>query len=170
MFFDLSKLSKQKFMLVKVIFELIYIILLVVGPTIVVCSKYKIFEKVSESATVTVKLTGVGIVLIIILGIYLYSKVSRSISKLPEIKLTHQRIKFTAQMIFGLIPIGLVLVGLVLAKDNINLAFDTATTCVVYILIAKIFDGLCLKYVDAESAIREEAARLNAIDARRDKV
>lgn len=170
MFFDLSNLSKKKFALVKIIFEAIYILFLVVGPSIIVCNKYQIFKKVSESATTTTKLTGVGIVLVIILGIYFYSKISRVVNNLPEVKLSHQRIKFTIQMIIGLIPIGLILIGLILSKDNVALAFDTATLCTVFILIAKIFDGMCLKYVDAESKLREEAARANAIDARRDKV
>ena len=168
MFFNLANLSKKQFNLVRFIFEIIHILLLVVGPSIVVCTKYKIFEKTTENPTI--KLTGVGIILIIILGLYFYTKIMQTINKFPETKLSQQRIKFTAQMILSIIPVVLILIGLALAKDNVNLAFDTAIQCLIFILIDKLFDGLCLKYVYAELSIREEAARLNAIDSRRNKV
>lgn len=168
MFFDLSTLSKKQFGLVRILFEAIHILLLVIGPSIVVCTKYKIFEKTVENSTI--KLTGIGIVLIIILGLYFYTKIMQTINKFPEIKLSQQRIKFTIQMIFGILPIVLILIGLALAKDNVNLAFDTATMCLGFILISKLFDGLCLKYVYAEAALREDAAKLNEVESRRDKV
>jgi hypothetical protein len=165
---NLENVSKKKFLLITIISEIIYLTLLVVGPTIVVCTKYKIFQKVQESETI--KLTGVGLVLIVILGIYLYSKIVRFFRKLPETKLYQQRIKFTAQMIFGLIPYGLVYIAVMFAQDNINLAIETLLTCLIFMMASVVFDGLCLKYVDAEAKIREEAARQNAIDSRKDKV
>lgn len=168
MFFDLSNLSKKQFNSIRIIFEIIHILLLVVGPSIVVCTKYKIFEK--TVANPTIKLTGVGIILVVILGLYFYTKIMQTINKFPEIKLSQQRIKFTIQMLFGMLPIGLILIGLVLAKDNVNLAFDTAIMCLGFILIAKLFDGLCLKYVHAELTLREDAAKFNEIQSRRNKV
>jgi hypothetical protein len=168
MFFDLSNLSKKQFNSIRIIFELIHILLLVVGPSIVVCTKYKIFEK--TVANPTIKLTGVGIILVVILGLYFYTKIMQTINKFPEIKLSQQRIKFTIQMLFGMLPVGLILIGLILAKDNVNLAFDTAIMCLGFILIAKLFDGLCLKYVHAELTLREEAAKFNEIQSRRNKV
>ena len=118
----------------------------------------------------TIKLTCVGLILIIVLGIYAYSKIIRFFRKLPETKLYQQRIKFTAQMLFGLIPYVLIYAATLFAQDNINLAIDTLLSCLIYMILAVIFDGLILKYVDAESKIREEAARMNAIESRKDKV
>lgn len=168
MFFDLSKLSKSQFNVVRFISELINIMLLIVGPSIVVCTKYKIFEKTAVSTTL--KITGVGIILVIILGLYFYTKIVQMINKFPETRLSQQRIKFTVQMVFGLVPVGMILLGLVLAKDNVNLAFDTATICMSFILASKLFDGICLKYVHAELNLREEAAKVNEVESRRNKV
>lgn len=165
---NLENFSKKKFILFSIISEIVYFSLLVIGPTIVVCVNYDLFEKTSELQTI--KLTGVGLILIIVLGIYAYSKIIRFFRKLPETKLYQQRIKFTAQMLFGLIPYVLIYAATLFAQDNINLAIDTLLSCLIYMILAVIFDGLILKYVDAESKIREEAARMNAIESRKDKV
>lgn len=154
MFFsNIETYSKKKMLVLTVLCNIIYVGLLVVGPSIVVGCRYAIFV----NASARYKLTGVGIILFVILGLYMYIKIKKTIRKLPEIKLSQQRVKFSLEMIFDLLPLMLIVVAAVLARDNVTKAFDTVLMCLGFFIAAILFDGLFLKYIDAENAIREKA-------------
>jgi len=154
MFFsNIDSYSKKKMLILTIICNIIYVGLLVVGPSIVVGCRYAIFE----AASTRYKLTGVGIILFVILGMYGYVKIKKVIRKLPEVKLSQQRVKFTLEMIFDVLPLVLIIVAAVFARDNVTKAFDTMLMCLGFFLGAILFDGLFLKYIDAENALREKA-------------
>ena len=154
MFFsNIDSYSKKKMLILTIICNIIYVGLLVVGPSIVVGCRYAIFE----AASTRYKLTGVGIILFVILGMYGYVKIKKVIRKLPEVKLSQQRVKFTLEMIFDVLPLVLIIVAAVFTRDNVTKAFDTMLMCLGFFLGAIVFDGLFLKYIDAENALREKA-------------
>ncbi|MGM9969782.1 MAG: hypothetical protein ACI35S_05235 [Anaeroplasma sp.] len=166
MFFkNIESYSKKCMLVLTIICNIIYVGLLVVGPSIIIGCRYAIFENVSARY----KLTGLGIILFIVLGLYAYIKIKKTIRKLPEIKLSQQRVKFTLEMVFDSIPLILIIVAAVLARDNVTKAFDTMLMCLGFFLAAILFDGLFLKYIDAENAIREKAL-LNKEIAKRESL
>ena len=167
MFFkNISEWSKKKLRIWNLICVFLYLIMVLVIPIIIVCTRYRIFKETSA----TYKLTGFGIIFFIILGIYGYIKVRKMINKLPQITLQQQRVKFTLSMFFNLIPSLLLILAFWFTKDNVNLAYKTMLDCVIAIACATLFDGLFCKYLAAELEIRNKALELNEIDKRRGKV
>ena len=70
---NISTFTKREINGLAIVLNLLYFALMVVIPTIIVCSQYNLFYK-AETMT---KLTGVGIIVVVILGIYLLTKRSR---------------------------------------------------------------------------------------------
>ncbi len=154
MFFkNIETYSKKKMMALTIICNLIYVALLVVGPSIVIGCRYAIFGTVSAKY----KLTGIGTILFVIVALYAYIYLKKLIRKLPEIKLSQQRVKYTLEMVLNLAPIVLLTVGGILVRDDASRAFDTLLMCVGFFIESILFDGLFLKYIDAENALREKA-------------
>lgn len=159
---DLKSWNKKKFKTVKIVCELIYFLFMVVIPTIIVCCKYDIFTSVNT----TKKVTGVGVVMFIVLGIYMYMKIRQALKKLPDIEYKERILKFNVEMIFNVLPFIIFIVGIILVRDDLNLAFNTMMWCLISLSCAVIFDGLTLKYLDAETTLRNDAKRQKAIQER----
>ena len=69
MFFkNIDTWSKKKLRTVDIVANLIYIVLLLVIPIIIICNEYDIFT----NTTATYKLTGIGIIVFVLLGLYAY--------------------------------------------------------------------------------------------------
>ncbi len=154
MFFNnIAEYSKKKMLVLTIICNLIYVALLVVGPSIVIGCRYAIFGNVSAKY----KLTGVGTILFIVVGMYMYIYLKKLIRKLPEIKLSQQRVKYTIEMVLSIIPLVILMIGGVLARDDTTKAFDTLLMCLGFFIGAIVFDGLFLKYIDAENSLRQKA-------------
>lgn len=165
MFFkNIAEYSKKKMLLLSIVCNLIYVGLLVVGPSIIIGCRYAIFGAVSNKY----RLTGLGIILFIVVALYVYIYLKKLVRKLPEIKLNQQKIKYSIEMIINIIPLTLLIVGGILARDNANKAFDTLLMCLGFFISAIVFDGLFLKYVDAENELRQKAL-LNKEVAKREK-
>ncbi len=167
MFFkNIANYSKSTMRILTLIAHIVYVGLLVVGPTIIIASRYKLFEK----ASVGLKITGVGFIFFVILGLYGYIKIKQTVDKLPQIKLSQQRVKFTLQTIISLMPLGLIVVASVLVRDDINRAFNTMLMCVGFFIGSILWDGLILKYVIAENELRSEALKNKEVRKREDLV
>ncbi|MCM1556279.1 MAG: hypothetical protein NC087_01960 [Anaeroplasma bactoclasticum] len=165
MFFkNIAQYSPKKLLVLNIIFHLLYFALLLIGPIVTIGIKYSIFEKVSEH----VRLTGIGLILFITIGFYGYLKIKNAVKKLPEITLSQQKLKFNLEMVFNCIPILLLFLALSMTKSNIDLAYQTFSYCIIYILCAIFIDGFFLKYLAAEYEIRIKAEELLEIDSRKE--
>lgn len=167
MFFkNIADYSKSKMRMLTIICLLIYTCLLLVGPTVVICCRYDLF--VATSARY--KLSGVGLIFFVGLLGFVYTRIKRSLESLPQTTLNQQRFKFTVQMIWGLLPIVLIWIAFIFAKDDVERAYNTMLICMGFVIGAHVFDGLVLRYIDAENSLRAKALEMNEIDRRRPNV
>lgn len=167
MFFkNIDTWSKKKLRTVDIVANLIYIVLLLVIPIIIICNEYDIFT----NTTATYKLTGVGIIVFVLLGLYAYKLLKENVDKMPQVTLNQQRFKFTLKGIFALMPLLIITVGFALVKDDLVLAYNTFNKCMWLMIAANVFDMLFLKYIEAEKDIRADALKINEVEKRRNLV
>lgn len=165
MFFsNIAQYSSKKLLILNIIFTLLYYSLILVAPIVTVGIKYAIFENVPAH----VKLTGIGLVLFVILGIFGYKKLKQTISKFPQRKISQQRLKFTMETIFSFIPWTIILIAIAFCMDNMNKAFSTLKICTFFIIAANMIDGLFLKYIKCEYELRNSAQDILEVDARKE--
>lgn len=164
MFFKgIEKYSNKKLKLLTILCNALYLITFLIIPIIIVCSNYSLFKKYGATS---IKLTGIGLIFFIILGLFGYIKLKKIIGKFPQETLSQQRFKFTLEMIFNLLPLGLLLIVLLTTRDNIELAFNTFLKCSYSIVVSIFIDGLTIKYLDAENDLRKEAKHLKSVKSR----
>lgn len=164
MFFsNISKWSKQKLRGLNILFSLLHFVALVLVPVIITGVNYKLFTKEEGGF----KLTAIGIIVVVILGLYAYIKIKKVIDDLPQIKLGQQRFKFTAQTLLSLIPILIILFALNVAKTNYLIAINVIRWCCVSFICASLIDGLFLKYIAQEISIRTKTLELVEIEKRK---
>lgn len=164
MFFkEIDKWSQKKLKRVNGLFTLLHFIALVVIPIIIVGFNYQLFSKEEGGF----KLTAIGIIVVIILGLYAYFKLRKVINDLPQIKKSQQCFKFTSQMILSLLPICIILAGLQLAKSNFLLAIEVIQWCSISFVGAVLIDGLFLKYIHQEVSIRAKTLEVVEIEKRK---
>lgn len=167
MFFkNISEWSKKKLRIWNLICGFLYLIMVLIIPIIIVCTRYRIFKETSA----TYKLTGFGIIFFIILGVYSYVKLKKMVAKLPQITLKQQQVKFSLDMLFSLIPYILLILAFWFTKDNVSIAYKTMLECVISLTAATLFEGIFYKYIQAEYEIRSKALEMNEIDKRRSRV
>lgn len=164
MFFkNIGKYNKNKLRGLNILFGLLHFVALVLVPTIIICTKYKIFQH----NELTIKLTGVGLVLFVVLGLFAFIKLKNIVADLPEITYKQQAFKFTLQTIFSLIPYLLITMLLFYAKNDVIIAYNTFTYCLISLGIAELIDGLFLKYIKAEYKLRAKAMEVVEIENRK---
>jgi hypothetical protein len=167
MFFkDISNWNSKKLRGLNITFSLLHFVALVLIPIIITGVNYNLFSK-SEGG---LKLTAVGIIVVVILGLYAYTKLKKTIDDLPQIKLGQQRFKFSIQTILSLMPIIIVLIALNFAKNDYLIAINVIKWCSVSFGGAILIDGLFLKYISAEIKLRAKALELVEVDKRRKMV
>ena len=163
MFFkNIENWSKQKLRGLNILFGFLHFVALVLVPVIITGINYKLFE-----AGGNFKLTAVGIIVVVILGLYAYTKIKKAIDDLPQVKLGQQRFKFSIQAILSLLPIIIILVALNFAKNDYLIAINVIKWCSVSFGCGILIDGLFLKYIDAEINLRAEASKLVEIEKRK---
>lgn len=163
MFFkDIENWSKQKLRGLNILFSFLHFVALVLIPVIIVGINYKLFETAG-----TYKLTAIGIIVVVILGLYAYGKLKKVIDDLPQVKLGQQRFKFSIQAILSLIPIIIILVALNFAKNDYLIAINVIKWCSVSFGCGILIDGLFLKYIDAEIKLRAKALELVEVEKRK---
>ena len=167
MFFkDIDKWSKSKLRGLNFTFSLLHFITLVLIPSIIVGVNYGLFTKEEGGF----KLTGVGIIIVVILGLYAFTKLKKVIDNLPQLKVGQQAFKFTLQTILSLVPVAIILVGLQLAKADFLTAINVIQSCSVSFIIAILIDGLFLKYISQEVDLRNKSLEMVEIEKRKELV
>lgn len=155
MFFkNIDTWSKKCLWAVTAICYIIYFGLVVIAPTIIIGIKYDIFNNTSSGLK---NVTGFGLIVIVVCGIASYAFMKKILSKLPMISQTEQRIRFGLETIFDCLPLAIIIYALFVVKDDLNLAYDTFKICLCFFLAGVIFNGLFIKFIDAEWNIRQGA-------------
>ena len=159
-FNSIENWSQKKLKLNFLFYGFIYLIFALVIPVIIVGVKYNLIKSSS------VRLTGVGLILVVCIAVFLLKGVKRLLNKLPQDELKEQRFKFTIQMIYSLmLPIGGILLVYAI-KQNVILACDTISYCLYSIIGAIVLDHLTLKYLEVEWDLRAEAKHQIQINKR----
>lgn len=153
LFKDIKTWSKKKLRWVKIAFDIIYAIFMLVIPTIIVCSKYKLFE----NAPARIKVTGVGVIFLIVIGMYAFKKFKDVVAKMPQITYNQQCFKFALEMVLTLLPMGLIIFGFWMAREQTQIAYNTMLGCLVSIFCANLVYYLFIKFIEQEQEIREAA-------------
>ena len=167
MFFkNIDKWNKKKLRGLNILFSLLHFIALVLVPIIIVGVNYDLFTKTEGGF----KLTAVGIIVVVILGLYAYVKLKKVVDNLPQLKASQQRFKFTIQTILSLIPIGIILVGLEFAKTDFMIAINVIQWCSISFTSALLIDGLFLKYIHQEIDLRMKTLEMVEIEKRKELV
>ena len=152
MFFkNIAQWSKKTMLAVTIIFYIIYFLLVVIAPTITIICKYNILENGMK------KVTGFGIIVIVVCGLASYLFIKKAITKLPSISVTEQRFKFGIETLIDCIPLAIILFALFVIKDDLDLAFSTFRICMIEFFVAILYNGLFIKFIDAEWVIRNGA-------------
>jgi undecaprenyl pyrophosphate phosphatase UppP len=163
MFFkDIDKWSKKKLRGLDFLFSFLHFVALVLVPVIIVATNYKLFETAG-----TYKLTAIGIIVVIILGLYAYIKLKKVIDDLPQIKLSQQRFKFTLQSILSLFPIVIIVVALEYAKSDYLMAINVIKWCSISFGCGILIDGLFCKYIAQEVNLRTKTLEMVEIEKRK---
>lgn len=165
-FKNIKTWSKKKLKWVSLACHIIHLIFMLVIPSIIVCSNYKLFE----NAPAKVRITGVGIIFFIVIGIYAFNKLKDSISKMPQTTYNQQCLKFALEMIITLLPMCLIIFAFWLAKEEIQIAYNTMLGCLVSFFCANIIYFLFIKFLQAELFIRDSALFDKEKEARKDLV
>lgn len=160
---NIGTYNKKKLRGLNIIFGLLHFIALVIVPTIIICTNYQIFKH----NEIAVKLTGVGIILFVVLGLFAFIKLKNAVADLPQITYKQQCAKFTLQTIFSLIPYLLITLLLFYAKTNVMIAYTTFTYCLISLGCAELIDGLFLKYIKAEYNLRAKAMEVVEVENRK---
>lgn len=164
MFFkNIDKWSKNKLRGWNITFSLLHFIALVLVPIIIVGINYDLFTN-SEGGF---KLTAVGIIVVVILGLYAFVKLKKVVDNLPQLKHSHQAFKFTIQTILSLVPIAIILIGLEFAKKDFMIAVEVIKWCSISFVGAILIDGLFLKYIQQELDLRMKTLEMVEIEKRK---
>ena len=163
MFFnDISSWNGKKLRELNILFGFLHFAFLVLIPIIITGVNYKLFTN-GEG----LKLTAIGVIVVVILGLYAYSKLKEVIDELPQVKLGQQRFKFSIQAILSLIPIIIILVALNFAKNDYLIAINVIKWCSISFGGAILIDGLFLKYISAEIKLRAKSLELVEVEKRK---
>ena len=93
---NIGTYNKKKLKSLNIIFGLLHFIALVIVPIIIICNNYQIFK----NNDVAVKLTGVGLIMFVVLGLFAFIKLKNVVADLPHVTYKQQTFKFTLQTIF----------------------------------------------------------------------
>lgn len=161
MFFkNIENWESKKLKAMYLAFGLLYLVFALVVPCIIVGIKYDLIKSSS------VRLTGVGLILVFGVAVFLLKGVKRLLLKLPQDELKEQRLKFTLLMIYSLFLPGIALVLIHLIKQNVVLACDTLTACIWSLIVSIVLDHTTLKYLEVEFDLRNEAKHKIAVNKR----
>lgn len=152
-FLNIENYSKKQLKTIAIICNIIYFIVMAIIPTVIVCSRYEIFADVKWNK----KITGMGIILIIILGIYAITQLKKVIVKLPQTTYHQQMLKFSLLTIVQLLPLIIMIVAFFVVKEDVDLAFRTMQDLFWCFLVGGFWQGMVLNFIKAEYKIRIDA-------------
>ena len=161
-FSEIDKWSRKKLRTNYLIYGALYLVFALIIPTVIIGVKYNLIKSSS------VRLTGVGLILVVFVAVFLLKGLKRAILNLPQDELKEQRFKYTILMIYSLmLPVGGILL-LNLIKANVTLACDTLIKCLASIIFSIMIDYMTLKYLETEYSLRNEAKHQIAVNKRID--
>lgn len=159
-FKDIENWSQSKLKTNFLIYGFLYFVLVLIVPTVIIGTKYNLIKSSS------LRLTGMGLILVVFIAVFLLKGLKRLLNKLPQDELKEQRFKFIALLIYSLmLPVGGILL-LQLIKQNVTLACDTISYCLYSIIAAIVLDHLTLKFLEVEWDLRQEAKHQIAVNKR----
>ena len=162
MFFkDIDQWEQKKLMVMRIVFNAIYLLFSLIVPIIIIGCTYQIFHKVS-----TYRLTGWGWICAITIAVVGIRALSKVINKLPESTRKEQIIKYSILGVKALVIPILLLVVLQLMKNDFDLAYSTLWWCLISYTFAIVVDYTCIKYLDREVDLREAAKEKIEINKR----
>ena len=85
-FSNIASWSQKKLKLNFLFYGLIYLAFVLVAPIIIVSMKYNLIKSSST------RLTGVGLILVVCVAVFLFKGVKRLLNKLPQDELNEQRL------------------------------------------------------------------------------
>ena len=167
MFFkDLDKLTKKQIFWLRMLFNSLYMICMLVVPLTIICIKYKIGQDTTEKTI----FAGWSLILILtftVIGLFALAKVIR---KLPDSTMAQQRFKYTLELVKDLsLPICAMIV-INQFKINFDLAYDTICGCLVSLVLGILLDNLIIKYLDKDYSYQQKAVEENEINKRKHRV
>ena len=163
MWFDnIAEWSQKKLRVHFLIYGLVYIGLTLIAPIIIVGCKYDLLKSSST------RLTGVGLILVVCVAVFLIKVIKRLLLKLPQDTKNEQIVKFTFLGVYSLILPVLALLLVQLIKQNVDLACETLTWCLGFIIGGIVLDHLTIKYLEAEYDFRQEAKHKLEVNKRID--
>ncbi len=144
-----------------ILFTIAYYIFTLLIPVIIIGCRYEIFKKVSNY-----RLTGWGIILIVVVVFVAIRTLNKALNKLPETTLNEQRLKYSLLGVKALIvPIFIVIV-MGMLKNDFTLAYKTILLCVIFFIIGIVIDYLFIKYLEREIELRRKAKEQIEVDKR----
>lgn len=142
MFFkNIDYWSKGKLILITILVALAYFTASCFIPCLFIAINYGVFK------TSNFKLTGAALIMIVIIFSFGGKAISTLLSFLPRDTQKQQIIRYTIELILGLIVPALCLWCVHLFKVNVDLACKTATQCIVSIMFAILINNVALKSI-----------------------
>ena len=140
MFFkNIDSWSKKKLILVTVLVALAYFMAASIVPCIFIAHNYQVFR------TSNFRLTGAGLIIIIILVSFGGKAIKALLSFLPRDTQKQQIFRYSLELVFGMIVPALALWGIHLFRANVDLACQTAMQCIISIMVAVLINNIALK-------------------------
>lgn len=141
MFFkDIDSWSKKKLILVTIIVALVYFMAASVVPCIFIANNYGVFYETSHH-----RLTGAGIIIAVILISFGGKAIKTLLGFLPRDTQKQQIVRYSIELVFGMIIPGLALWGVYLFRANVDLACNTAMQCIISIMVAVLINNIAFK-------------------------
>lgn len=141
MFFkNIDSWDKKKLILVTAIVALVYFLAASIVPCIFIAANYGIFYQ-----TGNYRLTGAGLIIAVILVSFGGKAIKTLLSFLPRDTQKQQIVRYTIELIFGLLIPALCVWGVHLFKTNVELACKTAYQCLISIMVAIVINNLFFK-------------------------
>ena len=159
MFFfkDIENWENSKIKKVKWACNLLYLIAVLIIPIIITTINYSLFEK----APATVKLTGVGIIVLLIVLLWGYKKINEVIDSLAESTYKERCLRFGLKWIFSAIPYIALLIAMALVKDELLRAYNTLFGCIISWAVATTIKHLFIDFITSEIKLRNDAVKDN---------
>jgi hypothetical protein len=130
-----------------------YFLIMLVGPFVIVSSRYGFFEETTKS------ITGFGICVALAFLVVGLRFLKDKIKLLPENTIAQRRVKISLQLVYSLIfPVACVFI-LYALWSNFELAFSVIRDCLVFIFIGIFIDYFFIKFIECERTIRFETQR-----------
>lgn len=163
MFKDIQSWSNKKLFWAHLIVGLVYIGFMLIAPVITVSCKYELFitsEKVG-------KLSGFGILIVIIIGIVGIRALKNVVSNLPETTYGKMWFKVAMTTVYSLMLPILAVIVMGCFKDDFATAYETMKLVLIFFICGILVDKLVLSWIERERRLRNAGEEADEIDARR---